>query len=126
MNKKSKKNILLVDDEPSIHLGLSIILNSDLITVCSAANGKEGMDQLQKNEFDLVITDLRMPEKSGFELFDFAIEYHKNLPFIFLSASFSNSDKLSLKEKGAKGFFPKPIPDIEAFKEFVYQILLKE
>ena len=60
-------NILLVDDEASLVKAQSEFLCRAGRTVSTAANGKEAMALVAHNDFDLVITDLVMPEKEGLE-----------------------------------------------------------
>jgi len=60
-------NILLVDDDAPLVNAQSEFLRRAGYTVSTAANGKEAMDLVADNDFDLVITDLIMPEKEGLE-----------------------------------------------------------
>jgi YesN/AraC family two-component response regulator len=61
-------NILLVDDEPLVVETLSNAITSKGHTVVTAANGIEGMERFREGKFDLVITDIIMPDKEGIEL----------------------------------------------------------
>lgn len=60
--------ILVVEDEPLVREVLSVYLTEDHHQVVMAANGREGLDQFKKREFDLVLTDRAMPEMNGDEL----------------------------------------------------------
>ncbi|MEA2040198.1 MAG: response regulator [Thermodesulfobacteriota bacterium] len=62
--KRSKK-ILVVDDEKGIRFLLSEVLLSKGFEVCMAKDGQESLDQLEKDNFDLVITDINMPRLDG-------------------------------------------------------------
>ena len=62
--KKSKK-ILVVDDEKGIRFLLSEALLSKGFDVCMAKDGQESLDQMEKDNFDLVITDINMPRLDG-------------------------------------------------------------
>ena len=62
--KKSKK-ILVVDDEKGIRFLLSEVLLNQGFEVCMAKDGQESLDQLEKDNFDLVITDINMPRMDG-------------------------------------------------------------
>ena len=61
-------NILLIDDEPLVVETLSSAIISKRHTVVTAANGVEGMKKFTEGSFDLVITDIIMPDKEGIEL----------------------------------------------------------
>jgi DNA-binding NtrC family response regulator len=60
--------ILLIEDDESIRPLLEATLVRDGHTVTAAANGREGVEKFKPGEFDLVITDLVMPEKEGIEV----------------------------------------------------------
>jgi len=62
--KRSKK-ILIVDDEKGLRFLLSEVLLSEGFEVCMARDGQESLDQLKKDHFDLVITDINMPKMDG-------------------------------------------------------------
>src|SRR4051812_923737 len=63
-----KPTILVVDDEPSIREFLQIMLKREKMNVETAANGKLGFEKFQSMPFDIVISDVQMPEMSGIEL----------------------------------------------------------
>ncbi len=69
--------ILLIDDEETFRVTLAKILQREQHQVTTAANGVEAMKQVMSSEFDLVITDLVMPEKEGLETI---LEIRKILP----------------------------------------------
>jgi len=62
---KKSKRILVVDDEKGIRVLLSEVLLSKGFEVCMAKDGQESLDQLEKDRFDLVITDINMPRLDG-------------------------------------------------------------
>jgi DNA-binding NtrC family response regulator len=62
------RKILLVDDESSIRFLLSDVLSSEGFEVIEAKDGQESVEQLEKDNFDLVITDIRMPRLNGIEV----------------------------------------------------------
>ena len=59
------KNILIVDDEPSIRMGLRAHLERSGYAVTAAENGAEAISLLERDTFHLVVSDLRMPEGDG-------------------------------------------------------------
>ena len=63
-----KANILVVDDEAVVREGVRRILEGDRYSVESCASGRAALDLLQEKDFDMVITDLKMPGMSGLEV----------------------------------------------------------
>lgn len=77
--------ILLVEDNIDICEITSLILTKFGYTVVRAANGREGLEQFRKGDFDLVITDIGMPFMDGNELIARLAEFNKVPPIIALS-----------------------------------------
>ena len=103
--------ILAVDDEPTNLLILTSYLSIFDFRVTSATHGKEALDVIAKQEFDLVLLDIMMPEVSGYEVcrelrskFSFW-----QLPIIFLSAKTKAEDTQKGLALGANDYLPKPI-----------------
>jgi DNA-binding response OmpR family regulator len=61
-------NILVIDDDPHIIAMLEAILSSESCCVQTAPNGRTGLNMLRERSFDVVITDIVMPESDGFEV----------------------------------------------------------
>ena len=83
----SAKKILVVDDEPDAVAGVTAMLQAGGYEVCSAANGEEGLAAARERNPDLILLDLQMPVKDGFETFgdlkqDDAL---KSIPVVFLT-----------------------------------------
>jgi len=103
--------ILLVDDEPSIRVVLSAVLEDAGYTVETAEHGFDALRRIQNALPDLVITDLRMPNMNGFELLAVLRERFPQLPTIVISGEFLISD---VNSSIADAFFQKgnySIPD---------------
>jgi len=66
--KKIKKKILVVDDDFSDLRAMKMALEKEGYEVLAASNGRQALELLDKNEFALVLLDIRMPEISGYEL----------------------------------------------------------
>lgn len=77
--------VLIADDEKNILSGLVMTFESEGYTVLSAENGKEAWEKVRKNDVDLVITDLRMPEMTGEELIEKIRSSYPKLPIIVLT-----------------------------------------
>lgn len=79
------KSILLVDDDLACRCALRLALKRAGYEVSEAGNGSEALERLQKADFDLMITDVIMPEKEGLETLVEAREQLPNLPVIVMS-----------------------------------------
>lgn len=103
--------ILLVDDEPSIRVVLSAVLEDAGYTVDVAEHGFDALRKIQNALPELVITDLRMPNMNGFELLAVLRERFPQLPTIVISGEFQIND---VNSSIADAFFQKgnySIPD---------------
>ena len=110
--KTKKKKILLVDDEREIReiLGFHLRRGFDVIT---AANGKEGFEKIRDESPDLIITDLVMPEGSGFDF----IGSVKNTGIPIIAISGRGAEYLqTAKEMGVAGVLEKPFSMTELQK----------
>ncbi len=85
-------NVLLIDDEPFIRKGLSILIDWEkegFIIKSEASDGKEALELIKNNHFDLIICDIKMPEMNGIELLEHIRENEiSSTPFVFLSGYF--------------------------------------
>jgi len=111
----SDKRILIVDDVQSMRLVVKFTLESmELKNVDQASNGKQAIDLIKKNHYDLVISDMEMPILNGIELLNFirADEKYKDLHFIMLT-SIADKDKiLEVIGQSVDSYILKPIcPD---------------
>lgn len=96
--------ILLVEDDASLGATLRERLSKEGYVVALAASKKEALDLCSRDNFDLYIFDIGLPDGSGFEL---ARELPKR-PFIFLTAQGDAESRLQGYELGAEEFIPKP------------------
>ena len=107
------KKILLIEDEEPIRRVLIRILeeeNKDYeITECE--DGKLGFDRLKKEDFDLVLCDIKMPKMDGVEVLQKARESSVNVPFIMLTGHGNVSTAVEAMKLGAHDFISKP-PDL--------------
>ena len=100
--------ILVVDDDPDIHLLLGAILKDAGFGMTSAASGAEGLERLEAGPYDLVLTDVCMPGLDGLELLQRIHERCPATPVVVMTAQ-NTSDNLirSIREK-AFAYFSKP------------------
>jgi len=121
MTNNKKARILVVDDEVALAETLEDLLAFHGYEVKIADNGMSAQSLLNENEFDLVISDIRMPIMDGMQLLQHINEKHRGTPVILISG-FSDYDEKSATEKGAIGLVSKPM-DIESLIKLVEQNL---
>lgn len=103
--------ILIVDDEKSIRSTLKEILEYEKYEVKEAADGAEGLAMIKKEDFDLVMCDIKMPNMDGMEVLSAANEIKPELPFIMISGHGTIDTAVEATKKGAYDFLQKP-PDL--------------
>jgi len=103
--------ILIVDDEKSIRNTLREILEYEKYTVDEAEDGEKGLLLIQKNEYDVVLCDIKMPKLDGIEVLEKTYELGKDTQFIMISAHGSIETAVEATKKGAYDFIQKP-PDL--------------
>lgn len=102
-------NILVVDDEKNIREGLSISLEMDGYNTFLAEDGKRALDILIKEEIDLVVSDLKMPNMSGSELLKKISATYPNIPVIILTGHGTVENAVVAMRDGAYDFITKPV-----------------
>ena len=103
--------ILIIDDEKSIRATLREILEYEKYDVDEAKDGEEGIALLEKNNYDVVLCDIRMPKMDGIEVLEKAIAMEKDAQFIMVSAHGTIETAVECTKKGAYDFIQKP-PDL--------------
>lgn len=105
-----KKKILLVEDDPSIVLGLRMNLEREGYAVELAEDGELGLSLAQQGGFDLVLLDIMLPKLNGYEVLD-ALRRTPRLeipPILLLSARGTEMDKVMGLDLGADDYITKP------------------
>lgn len=108
-------NILVIEDEASMGEFMVTMLESEGYKVDLAVDGIEGMDLYNKAHHDLVITDMIMPRKEGFEVCMELLKYHPAPEIIAMSAGFPEYLKF-VSALGVKYTFEKPFDVAEFLK----------
>jgi len=114
-----KRRILLVEDDENFRAFLQTVLEDEGYEVLSAADGLAGLQMIQQEQFDLVVSDLKMPDKSGFELFREAMQEVNPPLFVFLTAFGTVEEAVSAIKNGAFDFLTKPLKNPEALLDVV-------
>ncbi len=100
--------ILVIDDEKNIRDGIKKSLEYEGYEVVTAENGEKGIETVYKGGIDLVITDLKMPEKTGEEFLHDILEFDKHIPVIILTGHGNIETAVDMMRLGAYDFMTKP------------------
>jgi CheY-like chemotaxis protein len=110
---KSKKQILIVDDEPAWIKVLSVLLRREGYNVLEATSGKEALRTLTGNRPDLILSDVRMPDMNGFDFLDEVkrTARNSNIPVVFLTGIDDYDARKVARELGATDYLIKPFDE---------------
>jgi two-component system response regulator PilR (NtrC family) len=104
----SKQRILVVDDEESIREFLDIMLRRENYDVTLAEDGAKAADLLKKKTFDLIISDMQMPNMTGMELLKFAKDQSPEILFMMITAFGTTETAVEAMKMGAYDYITKP------------------
>ena len=117
------KSILVVDDDKLMRSFLSTILKEEGHHTEIAGNGREGLATLLDTEFDLVITDLRMPEISGLEFMRKGAKAKPDTKWIVITAFGSIENAVEAVKAGASDYLTKPFNNPDELRHVVRRVL---
>src|SRR6201996_2372680 len=103
--------ILIIDDERAIRSTLREILEYEDYQVDDVDNGPDGLDLIAKNDYDLVLCDIKMNRMDGMEVLTEGLAIKPDLPFIMISGHGTVETAVEASKKGAFDFISKP-PDL--------------
>lgn len=106
--KTSEYRILVVDDERDICRALEFLLSREGYKVVTAYSGQDALKKIEAEEFDLVITDLKMEGLSGMEVLERAVVLRTNLIVVIMTAFGSVESAVEAMKKGAGDYIVKP------------------
>ncbi|EMR03518.1 sigma-54-dependent transcriptional regulator [Cesiribacter andamanensis] len=105
-------HILVVDDDPMFRLMLRTFLNKNKFAVTEASTGKEGIKQIREGAFDILLTDLRLPDHDGIELLGESRRLHPTTPVILMTSFGDVKTAVRAIKLGAYEYVTKPVnPD---------------
>ena len=109
-NEIFRKRILIVDDDFDIRLSLVMFLEAQGYMCHEAENGQAALELLPSHDFDLIITDYRMPKVDGLELIRKLSEYpdYKGVPIMMITGSLDRCLYDQAFKAGAKAVLQKP------------------
>lgn len=125
MKESAEKKILVVDDSATMRMYLCVTLKKVMhgIAVSEAVHGADAVEKLKKSDFDLVLTDLSMPEMDGIQLIsEIRGPMQMHVPIIVITTKGEERDRDRGIGLGANGYITKPVNFFE-FKETVLKCL---
>ncbi len=123
--KQNKGRILVVEDEKSMREILQILLENEGCEVVFASDGDEGISQIETDIFDLVITDIKMPGKDGFEVLKKTKDISPETLVIMVTAFGTNESAIEAMKLGAYDYINKPF-NIDEMRLIVRKALEKK
>ena len=100
--------ILIIEDEYSLADAVAETLKNEKFNVCIKTNGEEGEDEALTESYDLILLDVMLPKKNGFEILEYLRQEKIKTPIIMLTAKSEIEDKLNGLENGADDYITKP------------------
>ena len=117
-------NILTVDDSASIRMTTRIALTNAGYNVTEAVDGADGLQKIKSGSFDLIVTDLNMPNMDGLTMIRTLRQMpaYMGTPVIFLTTESDGDIKQQAKAAGATGWLTKPF-DAENLTKIARKVL---
>jgi len=114
-----EKRILIVDDEPDVNLALRTVLEDNNFIVDSFNDPLRALENFKADLYDLIILDIKMPKKDGFEVYKEILKIDNRVKVCFLTAGDINyrSLKETFPTLDENQFIRKPIENIELIKQ---------
>jgi len=102
-------SVLVVDDEPVLRELVAFILIDKGFQVLEAESGDAAFQLICKNDFDVVVSDVRMPNGNGVELLTRISQMTKRKPMVFLVSGYSEISLEEARKLGARDLLNKPV-----------------
>lgn len=121
----STKTILVIDDEIRLAESLAALLRGAGYQVAAATSGPGGMEQIQKKNFDLVITDLRMDDVDGFAIMRYLAEKCPDTQIIVITGHASTESAIEALHQRVADYIPKPF-DFEMIRRSIENVFTQQ
>ncbi len=110
MLKATMKRVLLIDDDEPIRRLLTLVLESSNYQVTASEDGRQAMNLLKKERFDLIVSDLMMPVMDGMRFLRWLRKEAKlPIPVLVMTALEKPGTEAKVKQAGASGVLFKPV-----------------
>src|SRR5919204_657646 len=101
--------ILLIEDEPRLRNNLQLLLQSEGYQITTASNGAEGIQKVAERPYDLVITDIMMPEIDGFQVMEYLKAHFPETVVVAITGHVSTASAIEALRRGAYDYLSKPL-----------------
>ena len=105
----AKTKLLLVENDVKDRSMISKLFIESGLHVCTAKDGISAFEEIAKNDYDLIITELNLPQMNGLELLKRVKQFNESLPVIFISSNAMVSEAVEAMKLGAHDFYLKPL-----------------
>ncbi len=109
----SKAKVLIVDDEPAVCFGLEGVLSEEGYTVSSVFSGTEALERILEEDFDVVLSDIKLGDIDGLQVLDAVKHYAPDTVTILLTGHATLDSSIQALRKGAHDYLLKPIASQE-------------
>ncbi|MFM2360763.1 MAG: hypothetical protein RLY16_2756 [Bacteroidota bacterium] len=106
---QAQRKILIVEDDPINTVLLSKILSDEGYAINTASDGLNALVEINKSNYDLILSDITMPNFTGYQLLDFLKTKNIEIPVVFLSGHTSEEDEIRGLQLGAIEYLRKPV-----------------
>jgi two-component system response regulator AtoC len=117
-----KPRIMIIEDDEIMRVTVEDSLKADGYETCAFDNGREGIEAFEKNEFSLVITDVRLPDMTGIDVLRVSKEINKDIPVLVMTGFGTIKDAVDAMKLGAFDYLTKPF-SLEEFALIVKKII---
>jgi CheY-like chemotaxis protein len=117
-------HIMIVDDDQTLLKFFKIHLNKFFSHVVVVKNAREAIDEMGKKEFDLVLSDIKMPRTDGVQLLKKIRNTNASIPVFLISGAVITDEQQQIVDETADGFLRKPFT-IEEIQEFIQDGMTK-
>lgn len=117
------RRLLTIEDEASVRRSIKAYFEDSDFEVFEALNGREGLEQFQAVQPDVVLCDLRMPEMDGLQVLEALAHDAPETPFIVVSGTGDMGDAIQALKLGAWDYVTKPIQDMAVLEHSVAKAL---
>jgi len=104
-----ERNVLVVDDEKNILKVVSMTLKKKNYNVDTARSSEEAIEKFNNNSYSLIITDIKLPGKTGMDLLEYVKSREPDIPVIMITAFGTIASAISAMKKGAFNYLTKPV-----------------
>ena len=101
--------VLVVDDDPNTRYLIEVFCKNEEYELVMASNGKEAIEIIKRDEINIVVSDIRMPELSGEAVLDAVRKYNPEIPVIIMTSYGTIEDAVHFLQAGAHDYITKPL-----------------